>query len=382
MELLTPNSTASTANTGDIHFPLDAERLLKSANSNCSTNCTHSIQENIYGVNTFCSRGYFADVDSCPTPSRQELRNIRGLCSAVVVQNNIILYVALALGVPGSVFTLITVSSLKYSPAMVYLGSLAASDLLALFVSSLAYHRTVAKAYLTDREVLTMYIARIFQALSHWILALICLERFITVRFPMHKSRFYRRRTVFLSLLIALILSIIPFPVTYVSRFHYYNTIGTLESAQTYLYQAAYLFVPGLSILILTVLTGLQLKAMKKRRRSMISANSASPSHSAAMETKLIQIMWLTVACFFVLACPFGCMQCFDRIRLRTLKLIFCPIRGMIYDSVLYTFYAVSLLNHAVNFYIYCACGKGFRKQFIHIVSCRKIGAKNVSRSG
>ncbi|GFS17274.1 thyrotropin-releasing hormone receptor [Elysia marginata] len=356
-------------------FSFDNNNLINTTHVNCMTNCT-SPQGNDDTIRYFCLPKNFPE--SCSAPSSNEIRLIEIFCTAVFVQNDIIVYIALALGMPGSIFALVTVSSLKYSPGMVYLGSLAVSDFLALVFASiiLVFFKVADENESVLLKLKFIYAGRVFQAFSHWNLALICMERFITVRYPMCKSRFYSKRTVFLSLFIVLIISIVPTPFTFVSTFYYYGTYGPLETAQTFLYQAVYILVPGLIIYTLTFLTAIQLKSMAQYIRSMASSTTTPSSRSDAMETKMTKMMLLTSACFFVFACPFGFIQCFDRIKFWYLKFDLCHLNESIYIYLFYTLYAVSFLNHAVNFYIYCACAKGFRKQFVRVVFS-KCCAKN-----
>ncbi|GFR65016.1 hypothetical protein ElyMa_000194500 [Elysia marginata] len=259
-------------------FSFDNNYLINTTHVNCKTNCTSS-QENDDTVRYFCLPKYFSE--TCSTPSSNEVRLIEIFCTAVFVQNDIIVYIALALGMPGSIFALVTVSSLKYSPGMVYLGSLAVSDFLALVIASI-----------------------------------------ILVFFKVADEN----ESVLLKL--------------------------------KFIYAA------------------IQLKNMAQYIRSMASSTMAPSSRSDAMETKLTKMMLLTVACFFVFACPFGFIQCFDRIKFWYLKFDLCHLNESIYIYLFYTLYAVSFLNHAVNFYIYCACAKGFRKQFVRVVFS-KCCAKN-----
>ncbi|GFR97825.1 FMRFamide receptor-like [Elysia marginata] len=331
--------------------------------------------ENVSEYVEFCSSVYYDG--SCPPPSDADIRRIKTLCAATSIQVSTVFSIALAFGLPGSVFTLVTASSLKFrSPTNLYLSSLAVSDFLALFLASLTSYKATDNSSFTDTTVIVLYVNRIFQALSHWILALICIERFISVQLPMHKARLYRDRVVFFSIFVAFWISSIPFPVSYVSTFHYYNQNKFVERAQTILYTLVYIIIPGALIVIFTFLTARQLKRRTKNRMSMTSGRSLS-DRSVAMETQLTRMMFLTVACFVVFTLPWAVIHIYDRFKLYNSDMRFCAVGETIYMFVFFALWACSFLNHSINFYVYCACANGFRDQFCHVIRCNKKELNN-----
>ncbi|KAK3762220.1 hypothetical protein RRG08_057458 [Elysia crispata] len=149
----------------------------------------------------------------CPPLSEEKLRLIEALEEATKIQVDTIFSIALIFGLPGSVLALVIVSSMAASPTTLYMSSLAMSDLATLFLASLTSYKVTNGGSLTLFDKNSIYVCRIFQAFSHWNLALICVERFVSVRYPFQKSRLYTRRAMFLSVGAAFIVSSVPFPL-------------------------------------------------------------------------------------------------------------------------------------------------------------------------
>ena len=152
---------------------------------------------------------YFSD-KSCPSPTVDEMSQIDIICWVLEIQIDTIFCVALALGLPGSVLVVVTVTSMATSPSTVYMVLLSLSDFIALF-SGLQIFKLPNMGTFTLDDMIPMWFCRVFQAFSHWSLALICLERFVTVQFPLHKSRLYTMKATKASASAAFLISIVPY---------------------------------------------------------------------------------------------------------------------------------------------------------------------------
>ena len=308
----------------------------------------------------------------CPPLTAEEFRWIEAVREATQIQVNIIFSIALIFGLPGSVLALITLSSMAVSPTTRYMSFLAISDFTALLLASLIAYKDVTDLFFTKLEYISFYVTRIFQAFSHWNLALICVERFVSVRYPFQKSRLYTRRATFLSVSAAFTVSLLPFPGSYLSD-TYFNFIYTdLEAAVTILYKLIYIVIPGGLIIIFTILTARHLRRNVRHRETIGSQSEKNSRSSVTMETQLTRLMFVTVVCFAVFTFPWAFIHIYNRLLWKETYTLICPLANTIFANIFYTLWAFSFFNHAINFYVYSACAKGFRNQFVRVICCTK----------
>ena len=327
--------------------------------------------------------GHFSPNDTsnplCSYPSTpEELSHFQALLEASVILVDVVFSIALALGLPGSVFTVITiVSSSAVSPATLYICTLAVSDLVSLILASFtAYKLTDLLVSPTQQDIVTIYLTRIFQSFSHWLLALICLERFVSIRFPVQKSRIFSTKTVILSIVIAFLLGAAPLPVILFSHLKYNFNHNELEVAGTTLHHLLYVVLPGMFIAIFSLLSALRLKHQARLMETMMSSRKSQ--RTVTMETQLSRIMFFTVACFVLSTFPFAAISIFDRIwRHLVGNNKDCVARDSVHFFLSIFLWAFSFLNNAVNFYVYYICATGFRDKFKRIICCKKKGVPN-----
>ncbi|KAK3789119.1 hypothetical protein RRG08_059977 [Elysia crispata] len=308
----------------------------------------------------------------CPPLSEEELRWIGAVKEGTQIQLGTIFSIALVFGLPGSVLALVTLSSMAVSPTKRYMSFLAISDFAALLFTSWTAYRITTDQFFIQLEQISIYVTRIFQAFSHWNLALICVERFVSVRYPFQKSRLYTRRATFLSVGAAFTVSLVPFPGSYLSGI-YFNFIYTdLEVAVTVLYKLIYIVIPGGLIIIFTILTARHLRRNVRHRETIGTQSEQNSRRSVTMETLLARMMFVTVVCFAVFTFPWAFVHIFERLLWYERYILICPLPNTIFENIFLTLWAFSVLNPAVNFYVYCACAKGFRNQFLRVICCTK----------
>ena len=307
---------------------------------------------------------------SCSTPSDKEMRELSKICSASRLQGYILFSSALVLGLPGSVLTGITAARLPLKPSTLYIRILAASDFLSLIFASLTYYAILDDFIreLESWEEFTKWFGRIFQSFSHWLLVLICLERYVSVRFPLQKARLYTMQMTCLSCLAAFIISSVHFIL---SSFLYFEAVEAthIKPAIVFLYLTIYIFVPMTLIVLLTSLTAFELKQSQERRRNFMT--SVHTSLATKTEVDVTRMMFLTVICFVIFTLPMLLFHIYDRIDAYWLQLEICPVHGVVLELVFYTSASLSFLNHAVNFYLYVFGAPGFRRQFLLFICCR-----------
>ena len=318
----------------------------------------------------------------CPPPSPEELRQIEALDKVKVILSYTAFSVALVLGLPGSILTVITIllgsrsavspsrSRSTVNPFTVYMCTLAASDFISLILASFTIYKLARHAPISRLEFLTMLVYRIFQSYSHWLLALICLERFIAVRFPLQKSKIYTTRTVIFSTLLALVLSAIPFTGSYLILVEDNMRKKALVVVTDILNILIYSILPCIFILVFSFLIAFRINRNVQRRETMMAASNSR--RSVTMETQLTRIMFITAVCFIVFTFPWAAINIHNGIRISFEISHDCPLPHKKYQVSYYSLWAVSFLNNALNFYLYIACAKGFRDQFKRAICCKK----------
>ena len=308
----------------------------------------------------------------CPPLTAEELRRIKAVDEPIQIKVNIIFSIALIFGLPGSVLALVILTSMAVSPTTRYMSFLAISDFTALLLASLTAYKVVTDQFLTQLEYISFYATRIFQAFSHWNLALICVERFVSVRYPFQRSRLYTRRATFLSVGAVFTVSLVPFPGSYLSDAYFNFMYLDLEAAVSILYNLIYIVIPGGLIIIFTILTARHLRRNVRHRETIGTQSEQNSRRSVPMETQLTRLMFVTVVCFAVFTFPFAFSHIFNRILLSGGYISSCHLAYAKVSNIFHTLWAFSFFNHAINFYVYCACAKGFRSQFVRVICCRK----------
>ncbi|KAK3803820.1 hypothetical protein RRG08_041369 [Elysia crispata] len=310
--------------------------------------------------------------ERCPPLTAEVFRQIEAVKEATETQVDTIFSIALVFGLPGSVLALVTLSSMAVSPTKRYMSFLMVSDFAALLLASWTAFRITSYQPFTKLERISIYVSRIFQAFSHWNLALICVERFVSVRYPFQKSRLYTRRATFLSVGAAFTVSLVPFPGSYLSGVYFDFIYSDLEVAVTILYKLIYIVIPGSLIIIFTILTACHLRRNVRHRETIGSLAEQNSRRSVTMETLLTRMMFVTVVCFAVFTFPWAFIHIFHRLLWYETYILICPLANTIFENIFFTLWAFSVLNHAVNFYVYCACAKGFRNQFARVICFTK----------
>ena len=273
----------------------------------------------------------------------------------------------LTFGVPGNVFILLTVSRMAVRPTALYLGFLAVSDVMVLGLSYFDIFDILYFLNMSVRYCFAFYFSLMtFRTFSDWILIFLCVERFVSLRFPLQKHRLFTKRTVLLSIGLAFS---IPASIStlFFSLFTFSSQDFKIVSMYNDLIMLFYIVLPGALITIFAILSTFQLKKKSQLRNALFPERRFQKS--VAMETQLTRLMYVTVACFLFFTLPWTFLGFYQRIReIRPLRME----NDCVYKFV-YSFWVLLFINNSINFYAYCACAKGFRKNFIRVISCKKI---------
>ena len=307
--------------------------------------------------------GYYFSDKSCPWPTVEEMQQIDAWCESLEIQMDTIYCISLAFGLPGSILVVVTVSSMSVNPSTLYMKVLAVSDFLALLLGAQIF-KMPNEGTFTIEDMRPMWLCRVFQAFSHWILALTCLERFICVQYPMQKSRIYTMRNAKLTVGAAFVVSAVPFVWSCIHySVHVYR--GNMVFHLNVVHNLIYSLVPGIFIVIFSTLTFLQLRNGAKLRRSMSSRNPGGKF--SRLDAVLTRLMFAITICFIVINSPWGVIHVYDNVRI-----LFCPLIEAIFSFFYYGCLSFTFVNHTINFYVYCTFAKDFRNRFWRVIRCRQ----------
>ena len=228
------------------------------------------------------------------------------------------------------------------------------------------------------------YVAKLASA---WITVAITIERFITVAFPLKVTRISTPKIAKLAIggiwLVSLILGIFPLWTVEVRpvRFIPYTAclVGDMYNIFNWIsLRVGSLLVPGLLMMIFTVLIAVCLCRAEEARMRRLSTNSSKSGTLQAynrvcrLEHQLT-VMLLAVAISFILfRLPYTVtfyVKHYENIHFpetdiwRSYRIVFALKITDIFVS----------LNYASNFFLYCLCGSTFRKQFTKLFQSREV---------
>ncbi|GFO21651.1 thyrotropin-releasing hormone receptor [Plakobranchus ocellatus] len=322
----------------------------------------------------FCS--YYDSNTTCQEPTEGDILQVERICSANITAAYVLFSIALVFGLPGSILALITVLRLSLKPSTLYIGLLAVSDFLSLVGASLTYY-TLYTYYtliknsdpLVEWEEFSKWFGRIFQAFSHWLLVLICLERFVTVTYPLHKVKVYTLHNTVYTCIAASALCCIPF-LMFCLRYLKVVTYSKFRFISIVIYLTIYIIVPTLLIILFTALTALQLRRSQQRRRTVLTP--VDMERSTKMEADLTRMMFLTAIFFVIFTLPMAIFHIINQANFYLIRRKLCPVEYAISKLIFYSTANLSFFNHAANFYLYLISARGFRKRFLLVFSKKK----------
>ncbi|GFR74886.1 thyrotropin-releasing hormone receptor [Elysia marginata] len=358
-----------------------------------------------FDFGTFNKDDLFAQLGRTQSKDIQELNEVSQDISKYY------LIVLAAIGVPSNALTVATILSMHaLSPATFFVVLLAIFDGCALVVKLIG--NQLAQHEMTGHNWFCKFfnpLSIFFSTTANWILVLICLERFISVCYPLKKVYLFTKRRSFIIAAI-LIGSLFTFILTTLGVMQTFkkNKCTTEERFESffanvwpYLSVALHLFVPFVLIAVLTAFIIYGLQRSRKHRMSLLRKNeetneemkvlkdgAGAPRKSRSSSTpvappalhnqkmlndtarieRTITLMLIAAAVIFlVLSLPMSMyylMLRFHESREKSIE----AARWRVYHQVAYVFVDSS---HAVNFFLYFFTAKRFRDQLIRIVTGR-----------
>ncbi len=228
-----------------------------------------------------------------------------------------------------------------------------------------------------------------------WILISVGIERVVCVIKP-HQAKILlsrKRGKIFLLVLICCVLTLqIPQILTSESVGFYDQFLGKIQrycipngsgavgyymyNVESWVFLCIYSLIPFTILIIINTIIIVSLhKAHKRRQLLMVggssgqgkgktkdgtSTNAPSDEAGGPQLTSLTTMLLSISFSFIVLTCPW-CIH----ILLRNIASINIKILG-------HSSFVLLVINHSINFVLYCLSGKRFRQEFINLICCRK----------
>ena len=292
---------------------------------------------------------------------------------------------------------------IKKTVTVIYFFALACADNVVLIGEILHWLKTQTTSgqYMIGHPVIDTnthacrlnYFLRYFgRLLSSWLVVSICVERFITVAYPLGLARSStprKAKVVILGLVVASFLATSPVFVVFDVR---PDEIGQLTCHYFENYQKFYyawilcvifigeLLVPSVIVLVFTILIIKKLrKAQLQRMYSKEGQKDVKKDDRKNTQTT-IALLAVSIA-FVTLRTPYAIMYPIhlydhnifaDLFQLSTFRIV--------YNQVMYI---LVVINYTINFPLYIITGKKFRKEFVNFVLCRGVSMqRRTSRSG
>ncbi|KAL8578620.1 hypothetical protein ACOMHN_007078 [Nucella lapillus] len=291
------------------------------------------------------------------------------------------MWVVFLIGFPSNVVCVLTVLSMSsLSTATLYVALLAVVDALTLLAKLLVQQLNFHHAYYGDFGCKAINLVYILNCYAHWVLVLVCFERFLAVRWPLKKAVFFTKSRAWL---IAAVLFVVIFLI-YAQLFVLYisdptgHICGFDEDMGNYVrlwyWFSSFLFsfAPFILLVIFTSLIITGLWKYRVARKSILRGdhNNGSKdkrSESSNMERAISVMMSVAAVVFLLLTLP----SCIFVVSFDYWSW-YPPVsyaRWMLFQQIAFV---MSDLNHAINFYLYFLTADKFRSQFKDMITCRR----------
>ena len=272
---------------------------------------------------------------------------VQHLMLALYYMTSVASLIALVLVIPDSSFTVVTLL-VRSAPNRftVYMCAMAVSDSITLCLALFTMIRF--------ENNFLYQVTLNFQAVSNWILAAICLMRYVSIRFPFITPQNFHLKIVGPTVVIFVIMIIACLPGLLYMGFE--NEPWAQQVAASFEFLSFLCF-----LVILSLLSALRLKQNERSRKFMMSARSSM--RYITLETQLATIMLVTVLGYVVLSSYFLLMHIFWAVLSPSSNqdTVACPSRNFASVFSLFLFWIISCVNPAVHFYTYYSFAQGFR---------------------
>ncbi|GFO24008.1 thyrotropin-releasing hormone receptor-like protein [Plakobranchus ocellatus] len=350
--------------------------------------------------------------------SFDEVDTIRFICCTTDIIWDVGFWFALVAGLVGNGLAIFTIASLPKSTSTFYVGLLAVSDILALCVRGTVIILTEEGLMTTVPEYANL-IGMFFDfcpSYSNWLLVLICLERFLTVRFPLQKRSILTLRRAQLSALVLALALLLAYSLA-LSTLNY--STPDVFGVKNMLYAV----LPLGLVFTIIVLISCQLRHVQRSRKKIMRSHSSprsllasTPSTTlvpasrqnsianvapgtpashmvvppqrspttlqdiARLENSITVMMLVAAVCFFLLTMPY-CVVLYAY-KDSTRAWANAPISRARWYLLRNVSLLLTLLNLSVNFILYFLSAKKFRSQLYRVLTPKSLSARGWNMTG
>ncbi|PVD29888.1 hypothetical protein C0Q70_09145 [Pomacea canaliculata] len=295
--------------------------------------------------------------------------------------HNSYIWVLAALGVPGNIACLLTLTSMTMTTSIFYVTLLAGTDLLALVLKIIFHQLSNHSIPLYDVGCKLGSFVEVVSCYANWTLVLICFERFLAVCYPLKRNAYFTEaRAVAIAAIIAIIIFLCYLYAIILYQFDPDKLCGFFNGppgfTQYWIWTATILY-SLLPFVLLAVLTVFIIHSLRKhfRSRHTLQATSGVEQSFSRAEFSICVMMVAAAVVFLFLTLP-SCLFFvlseaqvlgYDSTDLQIISVLMAEFSTELADS-----------NHAINFYIYFLTNGRFRARFKALV---QRGFKKVPES-
>ena len=297
--------------------------------------------------------------------------------------------IILILGTIGNILAFIVLR--RYSSKIstyAFLSVLAILDLLVLYIG--LFRIWISEISGTDLKLQSDFLCKLLVFLGYvcsdssvWLIVAVTTERYVAVRFPL-------RANWMCSLKITRIVIFVPIVIIGSINLHFFwtvelttiqnNTIcaavfeyeDIVNNAWPWVDAIIYSIIPIFIILTLNILIIKRVILAGKNRKCLIQGNNAHSEelrrHRLIEASRKLTIMLLSVTfCFLITTMPNNITLIITALWTNqdVATMADFALAKTVTEMLMYT-------NHAINFVLYCATGKKFRRQLKHALRCRR----------
>ncbi|XP_055860405.1 somatostatin receptor type 3-like [Biomphalaria glabrata] len=335
---------------------------------------------------SFLGGGSYDDLTSKYNDSIETFNNqvneVNRLWSMVLEIKQIYMWVLLAVGFPANILALVTVLTMHVvTPIALLIATLAVFDGTALIGKLIGVQISLRRLYLGSFGCKMEFLILFMSSMANWILALICLERYISLVHPTKRARWTSKKVVcaeligtgtfLLSIFAAISLSMRDAIQSgyqcgvYTDYYWFYTHVWFWVNA------CLFLFIPCFIILPCTILTVVHIARTQRR---YCDDKPASPycdleapltQRERQYQLNMTAMMVIAALFFIVLRLP-SCIYYLSYQESADLVIearwaVFEQIQFLLFDS-----------THAINFFIYFMSSRVFRHHLLYLLSCKK----------
>ncbi|PVD29893.1 hypothetical protein C0Q70_09150 [Pomacea canaliculata] len=288
------------------------------------------------------------------------------------------IWVLVGVGVPGNVACILVATSMTLTTATLYMSLLAVADLLALVLRLISHQIYLYKVTLNTFVCKVDVFVDLVSSYANWTLVLVCLERFLSIRFPLKKKIYFtKHRAILIAVLLGMILCLCHLyefiQIDHIQERSCYYPESSLDFVTNYWHwikACIYYFLPFILLLIFPCLIIVSLRRQRKAREAMVRTTpvtSRETTQTRVEVTLSVMVVWDAIVvivtfapmCLYYLLVPFNVVNEWFTSTMLT-----------------HTAVALSEANYAVDFVIYFAASKKFRSRFKKLIgkclTCRR----------